>query len=111
MTGAPIRLESADTISQNPWPCTSGSVDGETDNMGEVEAKWEATGVSGSKEAWCFYHQTGENWSILGQGDMWGITGALIGPKPANTTLKNPWPYASGGIGSKINDVDKVKAK
>jgi hypothetical protein len=51
MTGAPIRLESADTISQNPWPCTSGSVDGETDNMGEVEAKWEATGVSGSKEA------------------------------------------------------------
>ncbi len=64
MTGALIGLESANTTLQNAGLCAAGGVCGKTDDAGEVEAKWEASGVRV-----CSYRRTGDNWSILGQGD------------------------------------------
>ncbi len=52
MTGAPIGLESADITLQNAGPCASGSVCGETDDAGEVEAEWEASGIQGGEEGY-----------------------------------------------------------
>ncbi len=50
MTGAPIGLESADTTLQNAGLCASGGVCGKTNDVGEVEAEWEASGVPGGEE-------------------------------------------------------------
>ena len=52
MTGACTGLESAETTLTNPCPCASGGVCGDTDDAGEVEAEWEASGVSGGEEGY-----------------------------------------------------------
>jgi hypothetical protein len=45
------RLESAETTLMNPDPCALGGVCGETDDAGEVKAKWgEASGISEGDE-------------------------------------------------------------
>jgi hypothetical protein len=66
MTGAPTGLESAETTLTNPAPCASGGVCGDTDDAGDVEAEWEASGVSGGEEGY------------VGM-DGLGITGASLG--------------------------------
>ena len=48
-TGALTRLEPAETILMNPGLCVLGGIHGNTDDTGEVEAKWETSGVSGSE--------------------------------------------------------------
>ena len=68
MTGALIRLESANTILQNAGPCTLGSVCGETDDTGEVEAEWEASGVPGGEEGHVLIVRLGIIGSSLGKG-------------------------------------------
>jgi len=47
MTGACVGLESAETTLTNPCPCASEGACSDTENVGEVEAKCEASGVPG----------------------------------------------------------------
>jgi len=68
MTGAPIGLESADITLQNAGPCASGGVCGETDDAGEVEAEWEASGVSGGEEGYVLIVGLGMIGASLGMG-------------------------------------------
>ena len=68
MTGAPIGLESANTTLQNAGPCASGSVCGETDDAGEVEAEWEASGVLGGEEGYVLIVGLGIIGASLGKG-------------------------------------------
>ena len=65
MTGASTGLDSAEATLISPGPCASEGVCGETDDAGEVEAEWEASGVSG-----------GEDGYVIGG---LGITGASFG--------------------------------
>ena len=58
-------LDSAEATLASPCPCASGGVCGDTDDAGEVEAEWEASGVSGGEEGY----------AIAGL----GITGASFG--------------------------------
>jgi hypothetical protein len=79
MTGASTGLESADTNLTNPCPWASGGVCGDTDDAGEVEAEWEASGVSGGDEGYVRI-------------DGLGITGASFdkGTLEANAGIEPP---------------------
>ena len=52
-------LGSTETILTNPGPCTLEGICSNTEDAGEIEAKCEASGVSGGEE------QTGDDQSIL----------------------------------------------
>jgi hypothetical protein len=45
-------LDSAEATLTSPGPCASGGVCGDTDDAGEVEAEWEASGVSRGEEGY-----------------------------------------------------------
>ncbi len=68
MTGALIRLESANTTLQNAGLCASGGICGKTDDTGEVKAEWEASGVPGGEEGHVLIVRLGIIGSSLGKG-------------------------------------------
>ena len=45
-----IGLELAKTTLMNPDPCALGGICGDTNNAGDMEAKWEISRVSGGDE-------------------------------------------------------------
>jgi len=68
MRGASSGLESADTTLTNPGPWASGGVCGETDDAGEVEAEWEASGVSRGVEGYVRIEGLGMTGASLDKG-------------------------------------------
>jgi hypothetical protein len=65
-------LKSAKTTLQaNPGPCASGGVCSDTEDVGEVEAEWETSGVSGGEEGYVGMDRLGTTGASLGNG-TWG---------------------------------------
>jgi len=71
MTRACVGLESAETTLTNPCPCASEGACSNTENVGEVEAECEASGVPGGKERYAGMDGLGI--------DGLGMTGASLG--------------------------------